>query len=330
MGTDLDIVIVNWNVAGLLAQCLHSIAGQADGTVGPDGTLSVASHRVRVHVVDNASTDGSVRMVQNRFPWVHLLASEVNLGFTGGNNLAIPHAHGRYILLLNPDTELTPGSLAVMMQYAQQHPTVGVLGPRLRYGDGTLQPSRRRFPTLTMAMMESTIMEQWFPNNRWAARYRMEETPEDAVQQVDWLTGACLLTRKDVWDQIGLLDDRFFMYSEELDWCQRAADAGWLRVYLPTAEVVHYEGQSSGQLKASRHILFNASKVLYFSKHHGRLTGEVLRLFLLASFAVQFAEELIKWVLGHKPQLRKSRMQTYAQVIRSGLRHAAAFSREDT
>ncbi len=328
MDVDLEIVIVSWNVSALLARCLDSILAQP-GAGAPQGErVPLGGYRLRVHVVDNASGDDTCAMVAQRYPWVRLTRSEANLGFTGGNNLAIRQAEGRYILLLNPDTELAGGALAAMLDYMEAYPRVGALGPQLRYGDGRPQSSRRRFPTLGMALMESTVLEQWFPRNRWAARYRMDDQPDDAPQAVDWLTGACLLTRRAVWQEIGLLDDGFFMYSEELDWCRRAADAGWERVYLPEAVVVHHEGQSSGQVAARRHILFNASKVRYFAKHHGRWQAAFLRLCLLLGFGVQLGEEACKWALGHKRALRRERIRAYAEVIRSGLRRPTMINEE--
>ncbi len=328
MAVDLDIVIVSWNVGTLLARCLDSILAQP-GAGAPQGErVPLGARWLRVHVVDNASRDGTCALVAERYPWVRLTRSESNLGFTGANNLAIPQGEGRYVLLLNPDTELAPGALAGMLDYMEARPHLGVLGPRLRYGDGRPQPSRRRFPNLAMALMESTVLEQWFPHNRWAAAYRMEDRPEDAAQPVDWLTGACLLTRRAVWEQVGLLDDGFFMYSEELDWCRRAAQAGWERVYLPDALVVHHEGQSSCQVVARRHILFNASKVRYFAKHHGRGKAEFLRLCLLAGFGIQLAEEAAKWALGHKRPLRRERIGAYREVIRSGLRRPTTINEE--
>ena len=330
MRVDLDIIIVSWNVRDLLARCLDSILAQPGASAPVGDWVPLGAYRLRVHVVDNASGDGTCEMVAQRYPWVHLMASPTNLGFTGANNLALPHAQGRYILLLNPDTELGENALSCMLDYMENRPEIGVLGPRLVYGDGRPQSSRRRFPTLGMALMESTLLEQWFPGNRWAARYRMEDRPDAEAQPVDWLTGACLLTRRAVWEQIGRLDDGFFMYSEELDWCRRAAEAGWERVYLPDALVVHHEGQSSGQVVARRHILFNASKVHYFCKHHGRLMAEFLRLFLLLGFVVQLVIEALKCALGHKRALRRDRVRAYAEVIRSGLRRPAMAHEERT
>jgi N-acetylglucosaminyl-diphospho-decaprenol L-rhamnosyltransferase len=325
---DIDILIVSWNVSALLGSCLRSILAQAGAGAPEFDGMPLGEHRIRVHVIDNGSVDGTVQAVREQFPWVHLLASERNLGFTGGNNLGLQHATGEYILLLNPDTELDPNAVGAMLHALQTHAHAGVAGPRLLYADGQPQPSRRRFPTLTMALFESTVLERWFPHNRWARAYRMEDVPDDRMQTVDWLTGACLFTRRMVWDQIGPLDDRFFMYSEELDWCRRAADAGWECLYVPEAHVVHHEGQSSGQVVARRRYLFSTSKVLYWEKHHGRAQARLLRRFLVLTFVSQLIVESLKWLLGHKRELRRERIAAYRWLIGTGLRRPSGIDEE--
>jgi hypothetical protein len=143
--------------------------------------------------------------------------------------------------------------------------------------------------------------------------------PADPVQDVDWVTGACMLARRDVLDTVGLLDAAFFMYWEELDWCRRIVAAGWRIVYFPEAVVVHYGGRSSDQVVAERHIHFQGSKVLYFRKHHGQVMAEVLRVFILGTYLFQMAEEGLKYVLGHKRSLRRARLRAYREVLRTGL-----------
>jgi GT2 family glycosyltransferase len=271
-------------------------------------------------VVDSASSDGSAAMVERHYPQVRLIACETNVGFTAGNNLALRRCDGRYLLLLNPDTEIVGGALSSMMGYMERHPDVGLLGPQLCYPDGAPQSSRRRFPTLAMALMESTLLEQWWPDNRWARAYRLADAPADVIQPVDWVTGACMLVRHEAVERVGLMDEDLFMYSEELDWCRRLADDGWRMVYFPGALVVHHEGQSAGQVAAARDIYFHSSKIHYFRKHHGRLQAELLRAFLLASYVVQMGREALKLALGHKPALRRQRLAAYARVLRSGLR----------
>jgi hypothetical protein len=309
---DLTVVIVSWNVRDLLRRCLQSIEAEARRAVN-DLALEIV-------VVDNASADGSVEMVRAEFPHARLVANEENQGFTVANNQGLVLGQGRYLLLLNPDTELTAGALATMLRSMDGHPEIGALGPQLRYPDGSLQSSRRRFPTLATALVESTVVQEWWGDNRILRRYYMADTLDDAIQSVDWVVGACLLVRRQTYEQVGGLDEGFFMYSEEMDWCRRIKDAGWLVVYLPTATVIHHEGRSSEQVVPARHIHFQSSKVRYFRKHHGTFQAEALRWFLLATYIYQLGREGLKWLVGHKRPLRAERVEAYRQVLRSGLR----------
>jgi len=306
---DLSIVIVNWNVCDLLRRCLHSIlsSGQQPAT------------SIEIIVVDNGSTDGSVEMVRAEFPGVRLIANADNRGFPAANNQGIAAARGRYVLLLNPDTEVVGDALATMVAFADAHPDVGIVGPQLLNPDGSVQSSRRRFPTLAMAFFESTWLQGYAPP-RLLERYYVLDRPDGAVQDVDWVTGAALMARREAVEQVGPLDEGFFMYSEELDWCRRFREAGWRVVYLPTAQIVHHVGKSSEQVVAARHIHFQTSKVRYFRKYHGPQAAEALRLFLLGNYAWQLGVEGAKWLVGHKRSLRAQRIAAYRQVLRSGLR----------
>jgi len=290
---------------------------------GPQGEASNVELQIEVIVVDNASTDGSAEMVRDEFPGVRLIANDSNRGFTAANNQGLALSQGRYLLLLNPDTEVVGDALATMVGYMDGQPAVGALGPQLRYPDGSLQPSRRRFPTFMTGLVESTVVQEWWADSRFLRRYYMAGTPDDAIQPVDWVVGACLLVRRQIYEEIGGLDEGFFMYSEELDWCRRIVDAGWQVVYLPTAAVVHHEGKSSEQVVPARHIYFQSSKVRYFRKHHGSIQAELLRWFLLATYVYQLVREGLKWLVGHKRPLREERVRAYGQVLRSGLRTPA-------
>jgi N-acetylglucosaminyl-diphospho-decaprenol L-rhamnosyltransferase len=272
-----------------------------------------------VIVVDCASSDGSVEMVRREFPGVRLIASDENLGYARGNNLGLAEATGRYLFILNPDTEIVGDTLAMMVRYLDAHLAVGALGPQLRYPDGTLQSSRRRFPSLATAFCESTLLHQWFPNNRTARRYHLADRPADVTQPVDWLVGAALMIRREAWQQVGPLDEGFFMYFEELDWCRRCRAAGWEIHYLPAAQITHHEGKSSEQVMAARTIRFQSSKIHYYRKYYGVGWALVIRLFLLGMFAFQLSQESLKWLVGHKRELRQERVAAYWRVLRSGL-----------
>ena len=319
---DLTVVIVSWNVRDLLRRCLKSVFDSGRGShpaLDPGETHIPGQLRIEIIVVDNASSDGSAEMVRAEFPQVRLIANPENRGFTAANNQGLAAGLGRCLMLLNPDTEMVGDALATMIGYLDGHPQVGMVGPQLRYGDGRLQSSRRRFPTFATALFESTVAGEWWPNNPFARRYRMDGTPDDVIQPVDWLVGACLLARREVYHQVGGLDEGFFMYSEEVDWCRRIRSAGWEIVYLPAAVVIHHEGKSSEQVVAARHIYFQSSKVRYFLKHHGAVQAELLRRFLLSTYVYQWAREGLKWLVGHKRPLRVERLKAYRQVLRSGL-----------
>jgi N-acetylglucosaminyl-diphospho-decaprenol L-rhamnosyltransferase len=325
---DLSIIIVSWNVRDLLQHCLDSILQGAHPAGGshPDAcdrqghglwVLSSSGHRFEMLVVDSASSDGTPDMVRKLYPGIQLHASNTNLGYTGGNNLGIRHSRGRYLLLLNPDTEVIDDALAQMATYMDSHPQVGVLGPQLRYPDGRIQASRRRLPTLRTALVDSTFLEKWFPASTELRRYKFLDHPADRECAVDWLVGACLLVRREAVDQIGLLDESYFMYSEELDWQKRMRDAAWKAAYVPSALVIHHEGKSSEQAGAATHIRFSRSKVRYFAKHHGRIAGQVVRGWLILNYLYEWSMEAAKWTLGHKRSLRRARMHDYAQVLSS-------------
>jgi N-acetylglucosaminyl-diphospho-decaprenol L-rhamnosyltransferase len=308
---DLSIIIVSWNVHDLLRQCLRSIPA------------NLQTRKLEIIVVDNVSTDGSADMVRAEFPDVHLIINAENRGFPAANNQGLAVAEGRYALILNPDTKVVGDALATMVAYADAHPDVGVVGPQLLNEDGSVQSSRRRFPTLATAFFESTWLQAYAPH-RLLKRYYVQDQPDDATLDVDWMKGAALMARREAIEQIGPMDEGYFMYSEELDWCKRFKDAGWRVVYLPTARVVHYGGKSSDQVVTSRHIHFQTSKVRYFHKHHGRFVGELLRWFLLGNYAWQLGLEGAKWLIGHRRPLRAERVAAYRQVLRSGLLPAKA------
>lgn len=302
---DVSVIIVSWNVADLLMACLESLY------------RTPLPYTFEVLVVDSASTDDTVARVRARFPQVRLFALSENVGFTKGNNIALKEARGRYLFLLNPDTELIDDALAVLVAYMDAHPDVGIAGPHTLNSDGTTQSTRRRFPTLAVGFYESTWLQPYAPRTL-LARYYAEDVADDTIADVDWVQGSALLARRDVYDALGGLDEGYVMYCEELDWCKQAKGAGWRVVYVGTAHITHHGGKSSEQVGARKHILFQASKLRYFRKHHGALASGVLRAFLWLSYAWQLALEGAKWLVGHKRALRAERVRTYWQVLWHG------------
>jgi GT2 family glycosyltransferase len=305
---ELSIVIVSWNVRSLLQRALRSIKQ----TWSPDSELEII-------VVDNGSSDGTVEMITTDFPDVRLIANKHNAGFTGGNNQGIRASRGRYILLLNPDTEVKDRALQAMTTYIESHPHTGLVGPQLRNPDGTIQSSRRQFPTIPILFLESTRL-QFLAPQLILTQYYLQDRSDAITQSVDWVTGAAMMVRRDVIEDVGYLDESFFMYSEELDWCRRIKSAGWDIVYYPAAEIIHYEGKSSEQVLPARHIYFESSKVRYAEKYHGAIVAWVLRRWIMAQYVWQTAVEGLKWLLGHRRTMRLSRIRAYLQVLKSGLK----------
>lgn len=309
----IGVAVVSWNVRELLRRCLASLEGQ-----WPD---------LRVVVVDNASSDGTVEMVADDFPAVRVIPNEANLGFTVANNQALrllgagsgaPDAPWA-TFLLNPDTEVRPGAIGALARHLSSAPRVAVVGPLLRYSDGAVQSSRRRFPSLAVAVLESTPFAWRWPHNPVARRYRMDDLPPDRPSDVDWVTGAAMLVRSSALAEVGLFDEGFFLYSEELDLCRRLAGAGWLVRYEPAAEVMHHEARSSDQVVAARHLWFHRSRVRYFRKHHGTAAAALVRGSTLVQFAGAWLAEAARLAVGHKPVLRRRRMAAYAALLRDGL-----------
>jgi GT2 family glycosyltransferase len=303
---DLSVSVVAFRTPELLRKCLAAV------------------HRERrtvdleVTVVDNAGDEATTALLQSEFDSVRLISNPVNRGFGAAHNQAFRQASGRYWLVLNSDTEPRQGALRGLVDYMDANPSVAVAGPRLRYPDGQVQPSRRRFPTPATLFFESTQLQRFWPNNPVLRRYYLEDRPEELIQEVDWVVGACLCVRAEAAREVGLFDERFFMYSEELDWCRRFRAAGWRVTYVPTAEVVHIEGGTSRADLTARDQRFQSSKLAYTAKWHGPLLALALRTYLVIEYALRALEEAAKLGLGSRVAERRARLR----VIGSGLKSA--------
>ena len=298
----LSIIIVSWNVRERLAECLKSLnAAEAEC---PHECL----------VIDCASEDDSAKMVAENFPKTRLFALDENIGFVRANNLGLGEARGEYFFLLNPDTLLTPGTLAHMLQELAHEERVGILGPQHRHGDGRHQSTRRRFPDALTTLLESTWLQPLAPKCL-LARYRYCERDDDDCYDVDWVQGSALLTRRALWEEIGGLDERFVMYYEEVDWCQRARAAGWRVRYCGAARITHYGGASSEQVPTRRQWHFDRSKLRYARQYQGLALAGLLFILLRLGYILRAALEACKWLLGHKRPLRRARLRAYRQLL---------------
>ncbi len=277
---NLGIAIVSFNTRDLLRECLASLR---------DVTLPL-----RVVVVDHASRDGSAAMVRSEFPHVELLARSDNPGFAGGTNSALRRlgfcaeaVDGPacdLALLLNPDTVVYPGAIETLNEFLCKHPRVGMVGPRLLNPDGTIQPAAFRFPTLSMTALDLFPPGEALPgrlyNSWWHGRYPQEHG--DQPFPIDHPLGACILVRRAVIEQIGLLDEGYFMYAEEVDWCLRAQRAGWAIWQIPQAHVTHVGGAATSQFRARMQVALYASRLRFFERHYGRSRTMAHRLIIRA------------------------------------------------
>ncbi len=256
---DVTVSIVNWNTRDELRECLESVLGQERVSL-------------EVIVVDNASSDGSAEMVRREFAGrVTLIANAENRGFGAAHNQAIAASHGRYVLLLNPDCRiLGTDVLARMTAYMDGHTDIGILGPKVLYPNGGIQFSARRFPTMLAASFRHTPLGRLFPKNRFVRRYLMTDFDHSHTADVDWLSGAALMIRRETFEQIGLLDERFFIYVEDMDWCRRAHDAGWRVVYHPEVAVSHRIGAASDQKVEPMIHEHRKSMFRYFLKYNAK------------------------------------------------------------
>jgi GT2 family glycosyltransferase len=267
---DVSVIIVNWNTCDLLRQCLRSVFDQG-------------SSNHEVIVVDNGSSDDSVNMVRQEFSRVKLLANQKNRGFAAANNQGIGLAKGRYILLLNSDTIILDRAIEKTIVYADKHPDTAVTGCRVLNPDRTLQSSCFMFPSILNWFLFSTYAYRLFPRNRFFGREQMTWWMRDDSREVDVVTGCYMLVRKEALDQVGTMDERFFMYAEETDLCYRFKAKGWKNRFTPDAEIVHIGGASAIKLGANRARVSNRSFVRYMFKHWTKPRA-VIGVYLLALF----------------------------------------------
>jgi GT2 family glycosyltransferase len=265
---DLSIIIVNWNTRDLLAQCLHSVYE------------TVQDIRFEIFVVDNDSTDGSAEMVLRTFPDVDLITNEQNVGFVRANNQALSLCRGRYILLLNSDTQVLAGSLVKTVQFMDRHPSAGITGVQLLNPDGTFQASYTPFPTLWREFLILSGLGRCLIHPRFPSCGPETERGPQKIKA--YMEGAYLMARREVIVQVGGLDERIFMYAEDVDWCYRFHQAGWGLWYLPQAPIIHYGGQSSKKRPGKTEAELYRSRVYFFRKHYGRFAAWCLKSLIYA------------------------------------------------
>ncbi len=293
---DLAIVIVNYNTRDLLRECLASVYG------------SQGEFSCEVWVVDNASTDDSAEMVAAEFPQAHLIRSEVNGGYSYANNLALREILDlgchipSYVLLLNSDTLLPPSALADMLAFMGGHPEAGAAGPRLVRASGELDLAcRRSFPTPINSFYKLFGLSRLFPHSPRFARYNLTFLDPDETVEVDSVAGSFMMVCREAIQQVGLLDESFFMYGEDLDWAYRMKAAGWKVYYNAEVRVLHYKGESSKQSRKA-HYEFYRAMYIFYQKHYRATTPLCLHWLIVGGIALRgglaMLQELIRSCQG--------------------------------
>ncbi len=294
----LTIVIVNYNVKYYLEQCLFSVERALQGMQG------------EVYVVDNASSDDSVAYLRKKFPWVYYIENGKNLGFSVANNIAIRKSRGEYVMLLNPDTIVEENTLKQCVEFMDKHRRVGGLGVRQQRVDGSMAlESRRGIPTPWTAFCKMSGLCGRFPYSRLFGRYYMQYLPTDRAVEIEVLSGACMMIRREVFAQCGLLDEDFFMYGEDIDMSYRILKAGYKNCFLPTT-ILHYKGESTEKSSYRYAIVFHKAMYIFFKKHFSYN-------FLLL-FVVSFLIYMKAFLTYLKQQFKKNKEKE--EVIRDDMR----------
>jgi GT2 family glycosyltransferase len=268
MTIEVSIVIVSWNCKQLLHNCLQSLLDQ------------VPAHSTEIIVVDNASSDGTPDAVRASFPSVKLIESGANLGFARGNNVGIEACTGNYICLINPDVVVDKSCIARMFEYMERHPDIGMLGPKIVGPDGCVQRSCMRTPTLWNQLCRALGLDTLTKHSRLFGGYLMKDFKHDELRDVDIINGCFWMVRREALNDVGMMDPQFWMYADDLDWCQRFRLRGWRIVFSPDAEALHFGGGSSDHSPLHCYIEMQRADLQYWEKYHGA-TSYYCFLFIL-------------------------------------------------
>ena len=308
----LSIVVVNYNSGKLLRQCIESIRAETT-------TLDC-----EILIVDNASTDKSISIAEPSFGEAILIKNTENAGFSKANNIGISKSRGRYVLLVNPDVVVLPGSVVELIRFMEENPTAGIISGKLVNSDRSLQYSIRNFPSLTNQVFEGAFLHHLFPwlttlvgevvyNNK---AYERERT-------VDWISGAVMMVRREVFETVGMLDEDFFLYAEEIDWCYRTSKHGWQVSYVPTAQFIHF---GSGY-RANPALLAQdmRSRRMLYRKHYGLLRAKLLNLIMLSNVVTRAAVYLAAGTVANNKEFKRlwrAHVDGLRQIAVRGEHHA--------
>ena len=287
MEIDISIIIVNYNVRHFLRRTVESIYAS-----------DIAGLSIEIFVVDNASIDGSVEMVTSQFSDVHLIANQDNVGFSTANNQAIAQSKGKYVLILNPDTVIEEHTLGICHAYMERHMEVGAVGVRMIDGSGNfLAESKRAIPTVWNSFTKLSGLSSWFPKSSLFNGYALGHLSENDTHKIDVLCGAFMFVRRAAIDKVGMFDERFFMYAEDIDWSRRIVEGGYEIHYIPDTTIIHYKGESTKKASLSYVKTFYGAMSLYVEKHYsgpsGKFFSKILKLAITVRAAISGLRRLV-------------------------------------
>jgi GT2 family glycosyltransferase len=281
---DVSISITNYNTKEILVECINSIKE------------TVRDHSVELIVVDDASNDGSAALILNKYPEIKLIRNNANLGYVRSNNAGMKASNGRYVMSLNADTKVLVRSIDALIDFMDKTSDAGAVGPKLLNGDGSIQMQcRRGFPTPSNSIFYFLGLSRLFPGSKTFGAYLLTYLDDASTSEVDSLCGAAMMVRREVIEKVGLMDESYYMYGDDIDWCYRIKRAGWKVYYLPEAEIVHFGGRGGSRFKSYRNIFeFHRAMAVFYRKHYSRGSLFIMNWLVYAGIWLKCAAELIK------------------------------------
>jgi GT2 family glycosyltransferase len=280
----VSVIVVTWNAMRYVEECLESLQR--------DHELSI-----EIIVVDNASTDQTPQLIAQKFPQVMLIRNQENLGFAKGNNIGIAHSRGKYLFLINSDVNVPSGCIGKLLSFVEANPRVGVAGPQMLGPTGSVRRSTMRFPTIWNSLCRALALDSLFRGRRWAGGYLMSDFDHKHTREVEVLNGWFWVVRRKALDEVGLLDERFFMYGEDIDWCFRFHKAGWKLMFCADASAIHYGGASSAAAPVRFYIEMQKASFQYWGKHHGWPSSTTYRAVVLVHELVRLGGYGVAYLL---------------------------------
>jgi GT2 family glycosyltransferase len=293
---DVSIIIVAWNVREFLYNCIKSVYEQTRGI------------DFEVIYVDNASEDGSVEMVRKEFPEVRIIENEENKGFIIANNKGIEIAEGRYVLLLNSDTIVLDNAIAKTVEFSDKHPKAAVVGCKVLYPDGTLQRNCFMYPSVLNLFLLATYLNKIFPRSKFFGREYMEWWDYSNAREVEAVAGCYSLVRREAIDQVGVMDERYFVYGDDPDWCFRFKKTGWKIMYTPESRIIHCHGKTTKHMKREFRLQLSGSLLMFMFLHGGKTAFMFSRLIMALFFLLRIPYWLLIWLI--KKEKRKESLHT--------------------